>query len=442
MTNKQDKLFYLRTFGCQMNEYDSDLLSDLLVSAGWEKTTEPSESKLIIYNTCSVREKAEQRALAHIRSSASIKHKNPELKLIVIGCMAQRVGESLVESCPEIDFVLGPDYLYMLPDLVNNGFKSGKVYTSPAETSEDMRELFNPSIISGAKDISAFAAISRGCENFCSYCIVPHVRGPVRNRRSRDIVDEVKALVSHGVMEITFLGQNVNSYLDGNIDFADLLRMAGDINGLKRIRFTTSHPKDVSEKLFAIMAETPAVCEHLHLPLQSGSDRILSLMNRGYNVRQYKDSIEIARNLMPDLCLTTDLIAGFPTEAEEEFEVTLNAVEEIGFDAAFMFRYSNRPGTSAANIEDNLTEEIRIKRLDKLIKLQQSCARERNQRLVGKVSEVLIDGKSKKDSSELKGKDRGGRTVVVKNSQNLKIGDLVNVKINHADSWTLTAEQI
>ncbi|MBD3234589.1 MAG: tRNA (N6-isopentenyl adenosine(37)-C2)-methylthiotransferase MiaB [candidate division Zixibacteria bacterium] len=442
MVDGQEKLFHLRTFGCQMNEYDSDLLTDLLVSKGWKKTGEPSRSNLIIYNTCSVREKAEQRALAHIRNSAAIKQQKPDIKLIVIGCMAQRVGEYLVESCPEIDFVLGPDYLYMLPDLVYNGFSSEKVYTSLAESSKELRELFNPSIISGAKDISAFVAISRGCENFCSYCIVPHVRGPVGNRKSKDIMGEVKALVSHGVMEITFLGQNVNAYREGDTDFADLLRMAGEIEGLKRIRFTTSHPKDVSEKLFAVMAEIPAVCEHLHLPLQSGSDRILSLMNRGYSLRQYKDSIDIARDLMPDLCLTTDLIAGFPTETEEEFEMTLRAVEEIGFDAAFMFRYSNRPGTAAAKIEDYLTDEVRIKRLNKLIRLQQNCARQSNQRLLGNLSEVLIDGKSKKDSSELKGKDRGGRTVVVKNSRNLKVGDIINVKINQADSWTLTAEQL
>ncbi len=426
-----------------MNEYDSSLLADKLSSLGWEKTSKSEEAELIIYNTCSVREKAEQRVRAHIAESSALKRrKKGKTKLAVIGCMAERTGKALLNDYPEIDFVLGPDYLFQLPDLLNNGFKGEGIFTASKDGNVSVLSSFEPKTELSGKGISAFVAISRGCENYCSYCIVPYVRGPLRNRRVDDILSEVRQLVSKGAVEVVLLGQNVNSYEDGRIDFPDLLRMVSSIEGVKRIRFTTSHPKDVSEKLFRIMAETPQICESLHLPLQSGSDRVLTLMNRGYTIGQYKKSMELARRYMPDLCLTTDLIAGFPTETEDDFEMTLKAVESIGFDAAFMFRYSNRPGTAAERIKDNLTDEIRISRLNRLIDLQQSQAKLRNQRLIGKIAEVLIDGISKKDISEPRGKDRGGRTVIIKGANNLKIGEFVKVKIIGAGSWTLIGEVV
>jgi len=441
MNNGSSQKFYLRTFGCQMNEYDSELLTDQLLSAGWQRIKHPDDADLIIYNTCSVREKAEARVLAHIMESAALKRQNPDMKLAVIGCMAERVGKNLLEFCPQVDFILGPDFAFRLPELINNGFKNGAVFIA-SEENEFLIITPESASPTAPRGISAFVAISRGCENYCSYCIVPYVRGPLRNRKVSDILNEVHQLASNGVKEITLLGQNVNSYSDGNIDFADLLALVSEIDRIVRIRFTTSHPKDVSEKLFRTMADTPQVCENLHLPMQSGSDRILKLMNRGYNFGQYRDSIDISRKIIPELCLTTDLIVGFPTETEDDFQKTLDAITEIEFDAAFMFRYSNRPGTAAEKIEDSLTDQIRIERLNRLIDHQQRLAKKNNQRLVGKQVEVLVDGVSKRNKSEFKGKDRGGRTVILPDSYGIAIGDIINVRITKADSWTLFGDNL
>ncbi|MBD3169699.1 MAG: tRNA (N6-isopentenyl adenosine(37)-C2)-methylthiotransferase MiaB [candidate division Zixibacteria bacterium] len=431
----KSKKFLIRTFGCQMNKYDSDLLSDMLLSSGWESTAEPAEADLVVYNTCTVREKAEQRALAHISGTAAVKRANPRLRLAVIGCMSERMGQQLLDQIPEIDFILGPDYEHRLPELIENGFRTKGVYVTGNETSADT--ITRPSAPVSVRGISAFVAISKGCENYCSYCIVPYVRGPLVNRPAEDIIEEINALVDTGVKEVTLLGQNVNSYEHDGVDFPDLLRKVDERTGIDRIRFTTSHPRDVSEKLFKTMAEMPRICESLHLPMQSGSDRILGLMNRGYSYENYRNSINTARQYMPGMCLTTDLIAGFPTETEDEFGMTLSAIEEIGFSAAFMFRYSARPGTKAAEYPDYPPEEERIDRLNRMIALQQTIAREKNQKLAGTTAEVLVDGKSRKSDTEFRGRDRGGRTVIIKDSLNLNVGDIVDVTIESADSWTL-----
>ena len=441
MSSEDHRRFYLRTFGCQMNEYDSELLSDQLISTGWQRSMDPSQSSLIIYNTCSVREKAEQRVLAHIAGSAAFKRKNPEIRLAVIGCMAERIGKKLLDSCPEIDFVLGPDFAFRLPELASNGFKQTEVFIASEGNQVSFMQSRStvPAIDRG---ISAFVAISKGCENYCSYCIVPYVRGPVRNRNVSDIAAEVRQLVSIGVKEFTLLGQNVNSYYDGGLDFPDLLREISEIKGVARVRFTTSHPKDVSEKLFRVMSDIPQLCEALHLPLQSGSDRILQLMNRGYTNQQYKESIDLAREIIPGLCLTTDLIAGFPSETEEDFQMTLEAVSDIGFDAAFMFRYSKRPRTAAAKLEDSQGDEVRLRRLNKLISWQQQSSHQRNQRLVGEIVEVMIDGVSRKNDQQHRGKDRGGRIVIVRDSEGTSIGDIIDVRVIRAESWTLIGEKV
>ncbi|MCP4633282.1 MAG: tRNA (N6-isopentenyl adenosine(37)-C2)-methylthiotransferase MiaB, partial [candidate division Zixibacteria bacterium] len=387
------------------------------------------------------REKAEQRVHAHIASSSALKKENPELKIAVIGCMAERVGKDIIDSNPDIDILLGPDYLSMLPDIIDNGFKDKAVFLSSdsdCQTSFKIKE----DVKFRNRGISAFVAISKGCENYCSFCIVPYVRGKLRNKPYSDIIREIAFLVSAGVKEVTLLGQNVNSYEYDGVDFPALLRKSGEVNGIERIRFTTSHPKDVSEKLFVAMAETPQVCESLHLPMQAGSNRILKLMNRGYTIEQYKHSIKLAKKHIPELCLTTDLITGFPSETEEEFRMTIDAVTDIGFDAAFMFRYSKRPGTAAANLEDFPPDDVKIERLNRLISLQQRQAKEQNQTLINSTVEVMIDGVSKKNSNEFRGKDRGGRTVVVRNEDNLSTGDVINVKTIEAGSWTLIGERV
>jgi tRNA-2-methylthio-N6-dimethylallyladenosine synthase len=435
----KEKKFYIRTFGCQMNEYDSGVLTDRLLSAGWKPTASLEESDLIIYNTCSVREKAEQRALAHIANSASVKRHNPRMKIAVVGCMAERMKNSIFERHPEVDFVLGPDHLYHLPEMIDNGFEGESMLVSSGMP-QAMDDMIPPVGPVAERGISAFVAISRGCDNYCSYCIVPYVRGPLRNRPHGEITDEINRLAGRGVKEITLLGQNVNSYNDGHYDFPDLLRLIGEIDEISRVRFTTSHPIDAGEKLFKTMVEVPSVCEWLHLPLQSGSDRILSLMNRGYSFAQYREKTGMARELIPGLCLTTDLIAGFPSETEEEFSMTLDAVTEIGFDAAFMFRYSARPGTAAADFEDVPEDSVKIERLNRLISLQQEISLKRNRRMAGGTAEVMVDGYSKKSNDCYRGKDRGGRVVIIQTDSKIDIGEIVHVKITRSNNWTLFGE--
>jgi tRNA-2-methylthio-N6-dimethylallyladenosine synthase len=431
----ESKKVFLVTLGCQMNVYDSEVLKGILSQKGYSTTNMPEEASLIIVNTCSVREHAETRAIGRLNELSRYKLENPEVKLAVIGCMAQRLGEKFLKEVPALDFVLGTEELFKLPDYLE---KKGKNPTVDLSFSE----LKNIGSLPQRKNkFSSFAAISRGCENFCSYCIVPYVRGPEKNRKVSEIIREVQCLTESGCKEVTLIGQNVNSYKDNGCDFADLL---GEVSktDIQRIRFMTSHPKDLSQKLINAMLVLDKVCEHLHLPLQSGSDKILKRMNRNYTALAYLQLAGSVKEKVESLSLTTDLIVGFPGETEEDFQRTLEMVERVEFDSAFMFKYSPREGTQAFLIEDDVPNEVKLERLQTLIELQKKIAQKKNKNLNGKTEEVLIDGKSKRDKASWKGKGRSNKTVIIpkgENDNNL-LGEIVKVKITGADSFTLFGE--
>jgi tRNA-2-methylthio-N6-dimethylallyladenosine synthase len=423
------KHFYILTFGCQMNDYDSEVLESLLAADGYILTDKPDEADLIVVNTCSVREKAETRAVARIAQLTALKESRPSLKVVVAGCMAKRAGEELLNTLPGVDYVIGPDYIPEIPHIIANP-ESGRVHIGEKAEATGI----------GSKTkqgrVTAFLAITRGCENFCSYCIVPYVRGSLRSRPVNSIKAEMKILLEMGAKDITLLGQNVNSYQDDGIDFPSLLHDLALI-GPHRLRFLTSHPKDMSDKLISCFAEIPTLCDSLHLPLQAGSDRILTAMNRGYNSGHYLNLIDKLRGVAPDISLTTDMIVGFPGETEADFQRTLDLVEQIEYDSAFMFRYSVRPGTKAAGFEDDVPEAVKIERLNRLIELQQSISAKRNSRFEGRVVEALIEKTSRREPHYPHGKTRGGQTVLITDNDKLKPGDLVLAKIISAKAKTL-----
>jgi tRNA-2-methylthio-N6-dimethylallyladenosine synthase len=427
-----NKKFHIITFGCQMNVYDSEVLKGILSQKGYSTTSKPEEANLIIVNTCSVREHAETRAIGRLNELSRYKLENPEVKLAVIGCMAQRLGEKFLKEVPSLDFVLGTEELFKLPDYLEKKGKNPTVALS-------FSELKNIDSLPQRKNkFSSFVAISRGCKNFCSYCIVPYVRGSEKNRKLSEIIKEVQCLAESGCKEVTLIGQNVNSYKDNGCDFADLLKEVSKID-IQRIRFMTSHPKDLSQKLIVAMSNLEKVCEHLHLPLQSGSDRILKKMNRKYSSSDYLRLVDSVRGKVDNLSLTTDLIVGFPGEKEEDFQKTLEIVQRIEFDSAFMFKYSPREGTTAFLLKDDVPNEVKLERLQTLIELQKTISQKKNKKLIGRTEEVLIDGKSKRDKASWKGKGRSNKTVIIpkgKNENNL-LGEIVKVKITGADSFTL-----
>jgi len=425
----KEKVF-IQTFGCQMNVYDSERLKAILINNGYRLADQPKEASVIVLNTCCVRETAETRALGRLNQLFGFKLKNPEVKLVLAGCMAQEMGDRLLEKAPFLDLVLGTSQLFNLPLFLGNKNELPKVATGEAEV------LFDDLLPQRKNKYTSFVAISRGCNNFCSYCVVPYVRGPERHRKKEKILKEVQDLTQSGCLEVSLIGQNVNSYKDGSADFPDLLSLVNDETQIKRIRFMTSHPKDLSDKLIDKMAALPKVCEHLHLPLQSGSDKILKLMNRGYSAESYLSSVEKAKEKIPGLSLTTDLIVGFPGETPQDFEMTLKMMERIEFDSSFMFRYSPREKTKAAELEDDVPIQEKLKRLKILIDLQKEISKRKNEKTMGKVEEVLIDGKSKRDKRLWKGKSRNNKTVIVNSDEEL-LGSIVEVKIDHADSWTL-----
>jgi tRNA-2-methylthio-N6-dimethylallyladenosine synthase len=436
----QAKRFYLRTFGCQMNEYDSLLLTDLLISSGWSQTEDISRASLIVFNTCSVREKAETRVYGHLGGVAALKKSNPEVKVAVVGCMAQRLGESLIGQFPFVDLVLGTEEVFSLPDILESEEISDRVRLNLS--GEDFGDLGRRLACSGPGKLSRFVAITRGCDNFCSYCIVPYLRGRLRCRPHLQILEEVEALVNRGAKEITLIGQNVNSYWDGEIDFPDLLQKVSEVPDLQRVRFITSHPKDFSAKLVERIASLPQVCEQLHLPLQSGSDRVLQRMNREYTIDEYVQKAQQARKRIPGLCLTTDLIVGFPGETEADFEKTLGVVEEVGFDSSFTFRYSPREGTPAARWVDDVPEEVKIRRLNRLIALQGEISSKRNRSLEGTVQEILVEGRSRRGEKEWKGKTRAGQSVLFSADSSDLQGELLQVRIDSSNRKTLFGEWV
>lgn len=426
-----------------MNVYDSEKLKSILLSSGYSITADESKADVIVLNTCSVREKAERRALGRLWDLSRYKSANSHLTLVVTGCMAQWMGEELIQKIPYLDLVLGPDQIFQLPiylhefcALRQNRMGKPMVVVSKSRKSFSCEVFRQEELPQRKYKYSAFVAISRGCNNFCSYCVVPYVRGPERHRPRNQIIREIQLLAESGCKEITLIGQNVNSYKYDGHDFPDLLQIINDETEIEWIRFMTSHPKDLSEKLIDKIAFLPKVCEHLHLPLQSGSDGILQKMNRAYTSRDYLKLVELATARIENLSLTTDLIVGFPTETEEDFQQTLNMVEKAEFDSAFMFRYSVREGTKAASFADDVPERVKLERLHTLIELQKRVSKRKNQRMVGKSLKVLVDKVNRRGKDRWKGKTRTNKTVVIQKDKDI-LGTIASVKIHDADSFTL-----
>ena len=416
---------FFQTFGCQMNVADSDALRRALAARGYTAVEKPEEADLIIVNTCSVREHAEARALARITEYAAMKRKRPGARLWVIGCMAERLGKKLREKIKGIDAVIGA------PELAD----------PEAAVRKHVDKEDYPAAAPPAAGVSEFVTVMRGCGNFCAYCVVPFVRGRETSVPAETVARDIRERAARGVREVTLLGQNVNSYNDKGLDFPDLLRHIAAIDGIVRVRFTTSHPKDLSEKLVRTVAETPKLCRHIHLPAQSGSDRVLSLMNRKYTAAHYLSLIAMIRNMLPDADITTDLLVGFPSETQGDFEETLRLAEKVRFTAAFMFAYSTRPGTAAAKLSDDVPRETKINRLNRLIKLQTAVTRRTYEKMVGRTLEVLAYGR-REDGGEvfLKGQDIGCKRVLVP-CADAKAGTILRVRAVRSSGMTLIAER-
>ncbi len=381
---------YIETYGCQMNVSDSELMFGVLGREGYVRTDDPAEADVLLVNTCAVRDHAEQRVLG--RMGELKRHKRPGDVLGVVGCMAQRLGPKLLERVPQVDLVIGPDGYRGLPELIaraREGERAAEVAFKGWEHYEDVPPVRdNP--------ISAFVTVQRGCDYRCTFCIVPMTRGPERSRKLADVVGEVRRLVDAGTTEVTLLGQTVNSYHDGEHDFADLLRAVGGVDGIRRLRFTSPYPTDFTPRVLAAMAETPAVCEHVHLPVQSGSSRTLKRMLRRYDRERYLDVVAAVRAAVPGIALSTDIIVGFPGETEDEFQETLSLVEEIAYDDAYTFKYSVRDGTPAVRIKDHVPEETQTERIGRLIAAVRRVARHKNIGLIGTTHEVLVERPAKR----------------------------------------------
>lgn len=436
------KKLFIETYGCQMNVADSEVIASIMQMAGYEVTDQLDEADAVFLNTCSVRDNAEQKIYNRLEALHAIRKRHP-LIIGVMGCMAEHVKEDLLEN-HHTDLVAGPDAYLSLPDLIASveaGHKAINVELSKTETYRDII----PSRICG-NHISGFVSIMRGCNNFCTYCIVPYTRGRERSRDVESILNEVADLQSKGYKEVTLLGQNVNSYrfegADGIVTFPMLLRLVGESFPNIRVRFTTSHPKDMSDETLHVIAEVPNVCKHIHLPVQSGSDRILKLMNRHYDRKWYMERVAAIRNIIPDCGLSTDIFCGFHSETEEDHQMSLSLMEECAYDSAFMFKYSEREGTYASkHLMDDIAEEVKIRRLNEIIALQNRLSAEANARAVGKEYEVLVEGVSKRSRDQLFGRTEQNR-VVVFNRGNHHIGDIVTVKITASTSATLIGEEV
>ena len=442
-TADDNKKLFIETYGCQMNVADSEVVASVMQMAGYSVAETLDEADAVFMNTCSIRENAEQKILNRLEHFYSLKKKKKNFIVGVLGCMAERVKDKLIEE-HHVDLVVGPDAYLTLPDLVaavEVGEKAINVELSTTETYEDVM----PSRIC-SNHVSAFVSIMRGCNNFCTYCIVPYTRGRERSRDVASILNEVNDLVNKGYKELTLLGQNVDSYHfeseNGIITFPKLLRIVAEAAPGMRIRFSTSHPKDMCDETLQVIAEVPNVCKHVHLPVQSGSSRILKLMNRKYTREWYLDRVAAIKRIIPNCGLSTDIFCGFHSETDEDHQLSLSLMEECGYDAAFMFKYSERPGTYASkHLSDDIPEEVKVARLNEIIALQSRLSAESNNRCIGKTYTVLVEGVSKRSREQLFGKTEQNK-VVVFNKGKHKIGDFVNVKISEASSATLKGEVI
>ncbi len=431
--------FYIRTFGCQMNEHDSERIAGMLVGMGMQPVERPGAADLLLYNTCSIREKADTRLLGHLGEARRLKREQPGRMVVVAGCLAQSRRESFRQEQPHVDILLGPQSLHELPGLIEERLRTGRSAGAFAEqTTRFSAELPR----ARRQGPLAWVQIMTGCTNYCSYCIVPYVRGPEASRSAEEILDEVRGLTEQGVREVTLLGQNVNAYgaepkFTGTEEFSGLLRRLSDETPIERIRFMTSHPKDVSTRLIEALAQLGPLCEHLHLPVQSGSDRVLEAMRRGYTSADYLALVERLRAAVPDLSLTTDVIVGFPGEIENDFAATLELVEAVGYDSAFTFIYSPRNGTRAAAFADAVPADVANDRMTRLVAAVQRSALERNQAYVGREQVVLVEGASRNRESEFTGRTRTFKTVNFSVTSGVAIGSFARVLIEGASSATL-----
>ena len=434
------KKLFIETYGCQMNVADSEVVASVMKMAGYDICKSLDEADAVFLNTCSVRDNAEQKIINRLEFFHSQKKKGRKLIIGVLGCMAERVKEKLIEE-HHVDIVVGPDAYMSLPDLIAQVEMGHKAINVELSTTETYRDVI-PQRICG-KQIGGFVSIMRGCNNFCHYCIVPYTRGRERSRDVESILNEVRDLRDRGFKEVTLLGQNVNSYLwkdensEKEVNFPTLLRMvAHEAQGM-RVRFTTSHPKDMSDETLHVIAEEPNVCRNIHLPVQSGSNRILKLMNRKYTREWYLERVAAIRRIIPDCGLSTDIFAGYCTETEEDHQESLSLMRECAYDSAFMFKYSERPGTYASkHFKDDIDEDTKVRRLNELIALQNELSAESNRKCIGKTYEVLVEGVSKRSKDQLFGRTEQNK-VVVFDRGNHRIGDFIQVQITESSSATL-----
>ncbi|MEA3478720.1 MAG: tRNA (N6-isopentenyl adenosine(37)-C2)-methylthiotransferase MiaB [Bacteroidota bacterium] len=436
------KKLYIETYGCQMNFSDSEIVVSIMNDGGYEVTTKAAEADVIFVNTCSIREKAEQRVWKRLRELKSHKKHNPDLIIGVLGCMAERLKQQLLEEEKAVDMIVGPDAYRKLPELISNTEHGQKAINVILSTDETYAEL-SP-VRYDSNGVTAFISIMRGCENFCAYCVVPFVRGKERSRDPQSISNEAHELFEQGYREVTLLGQNVNSYhwenIGSMVNFATLLKQVALLNPRLRVRFATSHPKDLSDELLEVMAGHDNICKAIHLPVQSGSDRILERMNRSYTREWYLDRIAAIRNYMPDCAISTDIIAGFCTETEEDHQESISIMEEVAYDYAYMFKYSERPNTIAEKkYKDDVPENTKSQRLQEIIELQQRLSSESNQRDLGETFEVLVESPSKKSIHHLSGRNSQNKVIVFPKGD-YKPGDYVNVKVLDCTSATLIGE--
>ena len=437
---------YIRTYGCQQNVADSEKIKGMLEQSGFEFSDEPDNADFILFNTCAVREHAEDRVFGNVGALKNLKRKHPQILIALCGCMMEQehVANKIYKSFPFVGLVFGTHSLHHFPELMYNALLDGK---RVFERGNDDNQLYEGFPVKRDGTFKGWLPIMYGCNNFCTYCIVPYTRGRERSRDVESILNEVSDLVAKGYKEVTLLGQNVNSYRfekpTGEIvTFPMLLRTVAEAAPGVRIRFTTSHPKDMSDETLEVIAQVPNVCKHIHLPVQSGSSRILKLMNRKYTREWYLDRIAAIRRIVPDCAISTDLFCGFHSETEEDYQETLSLMREVGYDSAFLFKYSERPGTYAAShLEDNVPEEEKVRRLQGMIDLQNKLSEESNLRDIGKTFEVLIEGFSKRSREQLFGRTSQNK-VVIFDKKNYHVGQFIKVKIHKASSATLFGEPV
>ncbi|MFJ9450500.1 tRNA (N6-isopentenyl adenosine(37)-C2)-methylthiotransferase MiaB [Herbaspirillum sp. NPDC101397] len=441
------KKVFIKTFGCQMNEYDSDKMADVLnLSDGLIKTDRPEDADVILLNTCSVREKAQEKVFSDLGRLRELKKINPDLLIGVGGCVASQEGEAIVKRAPFVDMVFGPQTLHRLPQMISERRFTGRPQVDISFPEIEKFDHMPPARVEGA---TAYVSIMEGCSKYCSYCVVPYTRGEEVSRRFEDVLTEVAGLAAQGVKEITLLGQNVNAFRgvmeDGEIaDFALLIEYIAEMPGIQRIRFVTSHPKEFTQRLIDTYAKVPKLVDHLYLPAQHGSDRILSAMKRGYTALEYKSVLRRLREVRPNITISSDFIVGFPGETDEDFNALMKLITDIGFDSSFSFVFSPRPGTPAANLADDTPAEVKLKRLQHLQAVVQDNASKISQAMLGTVQRILVEGPSKKDANELQGRTENNRVVNFDAGPNgaRLIGEMIDVTIVQTFAFSLRGEII